>query len=55
MVNLDDLHEGTPVVINVTLSRDLGDDQGLGNVIAPFFPYQRKEEGWWVLVGAGEG
>lgn len=54
--NQDDLHERAPVVVNVTLQRDVGEEgAALGPVIAPFFPYQRKEEGWWVLIGADEG
>nr|XP_009857905.1 U5 small nuclear ribonucleoprotein 200 kDa helicase [Ciona intestinalis] len=43
----DDLHAGTPVVINVVLERE---DEVAGPVIAPFFP-QKREEGWWVVVG----
>ena len=43
----DNLHAGSPVVVLVTLERE---DEVAGPVIAPFFP-QKREEGWWVVVG----
>lgn len=43
----DNLRVGTPVVVVVTLERE---DELSGPVIAPFFP-QKREEGWWVVVG----
>lgn len=41
------LFRGQPVVVVVTLERE---DEVSGPVIAPFFP-QKREEGWWVVVG----
>ena len=38
---------GQSVVINVNLERE---DEVVGPVIAPFFP-QKREEGWWVVIG----
>ncbi|CAK8692210.1 U5 small nuclear ribonucleoprotein 200 kDa helicase-like [Clavelina lepadiformis] len=43
----ENLHAGSPVVVLVTLERE---DEVAGPVIAPFFP-QKREEGWWVVVG----
>ncbi|XP_071957394.1 U5 small nuclear ribonucleoprotein 200 kDa helicase-like [Antedon mediterranea] len=43
----NNLESGSPVVIMVTLERE---DEITGPVIAPFFP-QKREEGWWVVIG----
>lgn len=42
------LRVGKPIVVEVSLERE---DDVLGPVIAPFFP-QKREEGWWVVIGA---
>ncbi|KAJ0170074.1 hypothetical protein K1T71_014680 [Dendrolimus kikuchii] len=41
------LRAGKPIVVEVTLQRE---DDIVGPVIAPFFP-QKREEGWWVVIG----
>ncbi|XP_063390597.1 U5 small nuclear ribonucleoprotein 200 kDa helicase [Cydia fagiglandana] len=42
------LRVGKPIVVEVALERE---DDVVGPVIAPFFP-QKREEGWWVVIGA---
>ncbi|XP_052757266.1 putative U5 small nuclear ribonucleoprotein 200 kDa helicase [Galleria mellonella] len=41
------LSAGKPIVVEVSLERE---DDIVGPVIAPFFP-QKREEGWWVVIG----
>ncbi|KAK2712756.1 U5 small nuclear ribonucleoprotein 200 kDa helicase-like [Artemia franciscana] len=41
------LKSGEQVIVNVNLERE---DEIAGPVIAPFFP-QKREEGWWVVIG----
>lgn len=41
------LRAGRPVVVEVSLERE---DEAASPVIAPLFP-QKREEGWWVVVG----
>ncbi|KAG7298291.1 hypothetical protein JYU34_017889 [Plutella xylostella] len=41
------LRVGRPIVVEVSLERE---DDVAGPVIAPFFP-QKREEGWWVVIG----
>lgn len=41
------LHVGKPIIVEVSLERE---DDIVGPVIAPFFP-QKREEGWWVVIG----
>lgn len=41
------LHSGRTVNVTVQLERE---DEVVGPVIAPFFP-QKREEGWWVVIG----
>ena len=36
-------------MVNVTVNLE-GEDEVTGPVIAPFFP-QKREEGWWVVIG----
>ncbi|XP_044756152.1 putative U5 small nuclear ribonucleoprotein 200 kDa helicase [Coccinella septempunctata] len=43
----DNIHSGSSVHVNVQLERE---DEVNGPVIAPFFP-QKREEGWWVVIG----
>ena len=40
--------------MTVELERDDDDALQLGPVIAPFYP-QRKDEGWWLVVGTMSG
>lgn len=47
VLNKDDIKSGKPVVVAVSLERE---DEVTGPVIAPFFP-QKREEGWWVVIG----
>ncbi|XP_063371470.1 U5 small nuclear ribonucleoprotein 200 kDa helicase [Cydia amplana] len=42
------LRVGRPIVVEVALERE---DDVIGPVIAPFFP-QKREEGWWVVIGS---
>ncbi|XP_041988787.1 putative U5 small nuclear ribonucleoprotein 200 kDa helicase [Aricia agestis] len=42
------LRAGKPIVVEVALERE---DDVVGPVIAPFFP-QKREEGWWVVIGS---
>nr|XP_034330899.1 U5 small nuclear ribonucleoprotein 200 kDa helicase [Crassostrea gigas] len=41
------IHSGSPVNVLVSLERE---DELVGPVVAPFFP-QKREEGWWVVIG----
>lgn len=41
------LRAGKPIVVEVTLQRE---EDVAGPVLAPFFP-QKREEGWWVVIG----
>jgi len=43
----DHVASGSAVNVTVTLERE---DEVSGPVIAPFFP-QKREEGWWVVIG----
>ncbi|XP_043274954.1 putative U5 small nuclear ribonucleoprotein 200 kDa helicase isoform X2 [Venturia canescens] len=43
----DKLHSGGTVNVVVQLERE---DEVTGPVVAPFFP-QKREEGWWVVIG----
>jgi len=43
----DKLSSGSPVNVVVNLERE---DEVTGPILAPFFP-QKREEGWWVVVG----
>jgi pre-mRNA-splicing helicase BRR2 len=43
----DRISSGSTVVVNVTLERE---DEIAGPILAPFFP-QKREEGWWVVIG----
>ncbi|KAL5015950.1 hypothetical protein ScPMuIL_005539 [Solemya velum] len=43
----DNIQSGSAVNVVVTLERE---DEITGPVIAPFFP-QKREEGWWVVIG----
>merc|ERR1719334_1028073 len=43
----ESIHAGSTVNVSVTLERE---DEVAGPVIAPFFP-QKREEGWWVVIG----
>ncbi|XP_066277510.1 U5 small nuclear ribonucleoprotein 200 kDa helicase-like [Branchiostoma lanceolatum] len=47
VIEKDNLHSGSPVMMVVTLERE---DEAAGPVVAPFFP-QKREEGWWVVIG----
>ncbi|KAG1680515.1 U5 small nuclear ribonucleoprotein helicase [Nymphon striatum] len=43
----DSIESGSPVNVQVHLERE---DEAVGPVIAPFYP-QKREEGWWVVIG----
>ncbi|XP_022834778.1 putative U5 small nuclear ribonucleoprotein 200 kDa helicase [Spodoptera litura] len=47
VLNERHLRAGKPIVVEVSLERE---DDIVGPVIAPFFP-QKREEGWWVVIG----
>ncbi|XP_053694664.1 U5 small nuclear ribonucleoprotein 200 kDa helicase [Sabethes cyaneus] len=47
VVDRDRIHSGSSVNVVVNLERE---DDVTGPVIAPFFP-QKREEGWWVVIG----
>lgn len=47
VVDKDRIHSGSSVNVVVNLERE---DDVTGPVIAPFFP-QKREEGWWVVIG----
>lgn len=47
VLDKDQIAAGQSVVVAVSLERE---DEVVGPVIAPFFP-QKKEEGWWVVIG----
>eukprot|EP01064_Diplonema_japonicum_P012366 TRINITY_DN19848_c0_g1_i1.p1 TRINITY_DN19848_c0_g1~~TRINITY_DN19848_c0_g1_i1.p1 ORF type:complete len:2149 (+),score=712.76 TRINITY_DN19848_c0_g1_i1:40-6486(+) len=46
----DDLHQGTPVVVKVNMTRELDDEDPVPSVYSPLFP-QEKKESWWVVIG----
>lgn len=42
---------GSPLILQVTLARDVDeDDEGDQNVVAPFYPL-KKMANWWLVVG----
>ncbi|XP_014676711.1 PREDICTED: U5 small nuclear ribonucleoprotein 200 kDa helicase-like [Priapulus caudatus] len=47
VVDKEGISGGSTVNVTVTLERE---DEVVGPVIAPFFP-QKREEGWWVVIG----
>lgn len=47
VLDRDKITSGQSVVIAVNLERE---DEVVGPVLAPFFP-QKREEGWWVVIG----
>jgi len=47
----DKIRSGSNVNVGVQLERE---DEVVGPVIAPFFP-QKREEGWWVVIGDPKG
>lgn len=47
VVEKEGIHSGSPVNVLVSLERE---DELVGPVVAPFFP-QKREEGWWVVIG----
>lgn len=47
VLDADRIHSGSTVNVQVQLDRE---DEVIGPVIAPFYP-QKREEGWWVVVG----
>jgi hypothetical protein len=48
VLNESDIQSGESVVVMITLERE--DEDVSPYVVAPFFP-QKREEGWWVVVG----
>lgn len=47
ILDKDRIKSGLPVNVVVHLERE---DEVVGPIIAPFFP-QKREEGWWVVIG----
>ncbi|CAO1443370.1 unnamed protein product [Diamesa tonsa] len=47
IMDKEKIHSGSSVIVVVQLERE---DDITGPVIAPFFP-QKREEGWWVVIG----
>ncbi|XP_063051889.1 U5 small nuclear ribonucleoprotein 200 kDa helicase-like [Engraulis encrasicolus] len=47
LADKDSIKSGGPVLVLVQLERE---EEVTGPVIAPFFP-QKREEGWWVVIG----
>jgi len=47
------LHAGRPVVVNLTLERNIQDQSQLGPVYAPLLK-KPKVEGWWLVIGDSE-
>ncbi|KAJ9583779.1 hypothetical protein L9F63_021869 [Diploptera punctata] len=47
VLDKDRIHSGSSVNVTVQLERE---DEVTGPVIAPFYP-QKREEGWWVVIG----
>lgn len=46
-----ELHANSPIVVNVTLEREVDEDEEVNqSVIAPFFP-NGKMQNWWVVIG----
>lgn len=41
---------GDVVTVMVSLEREGEEDESLGPVIAPFYPF-KKDEGWWLVIG----
>lgn len=52
VVDPEDITVGEPAVVNVTITRDVEDEQGEPDlaVHAPFYP-TAKTQGWWIVVG----
>ncbi|ESO10442.1 hypothetical protein HELRODRAFT_183600 [Helobdella robusta] len=47
IIDKENIASGSTVKVEVTLERE---DEFAGSIIAPFFP-QKREEGWWLVVG----
>ncbi|XP_019874429.2 putative U5 small nuclear ribonucleoprotein 200 kDa helicase [Aethina tumida] len=47
VLDKDKIHSGSSIHVAVQLERE---DEAGGPVIAPFYP-QKREEGWWVVIG----
>ncbi|KAI9030984.1 Sec63 Brl domain-containing protein [Phycomyces nitens] len=46
----DSISSGNVVNVKVQLERESEDNEDVGPVVAPFFP-QKKDEGWWIVIG----
>lgn len=47
----EELSAGSPITLNITLEREVDDDDDLSQIVpAPFFPVP-KIENWWLVVG----
>ncbi|KAL0083538.1 Sec63 Brl domain-containing protein [Phycomyces blakesleeanus] len=49
----DSISSGNVVNVKVQLERESEDNEEIGPVVAPFFP-QKKDEGWWIVIGDPE-
>ncbi|ESN94050.1 hypothetical protein HELRODRAFT_102998 [Helobdella robusta] len=47
IIDKENIASGSTVKVEVTLERE---DEFAGSIMAPFFP-QKREEGWWLVVG----
>ncbi|KAI9311054.1 Sec63 Brl domain-containing protein [Dichotomocladium elegans] len=50
LANPEEIAAGNVVNVKVQLEREGDDDEEVGPVVAPFFP-QKKDEGWWIVIG----
>ncbi|KAI7862372.1 Sec63 Brl domain-containing protein [Spinellus fusiger] len=53
VADMDSITSGSVVNVKVQLERESEEEEEVGPVVAPFFS-QKKDEGWWIVVGDPE-
>lgn len=52
--NKFDYFRGETLAISVKMERENDINGFAPPVVAPYYPQKRKEEGWWLVIGAPE-
>eukprot|EP00755_Sulcionema_specki_P005502 Sspe_Gene.4860::Locus_1611_Transcript_1_1_Confidence_1.000_Length_6620::g.4860::m.4860/K12854/SNRNP200, BRR2; pre-mRNA-splicing helicase BRR2 len=50
VVDSDDVHQGSNMTVQVSLERDIDENEPVPRVHCPLYP-KEKDEGWWLVVG----